>query len=84
MRIAGAAKNEPQIQKTSAAAGVQVAIDPVCGMEVKKDADAIRTKYRGKTYWFCSKSCREDFEAAPQKHLSGSAAAPRSIHAGPA
>ncbi len=34
--------------------------DPVCGMEVNPD-EAIKLVKDGKTYYFCSNSCREEF-----------------------
>jgi YHS domain-containing protein len=39
-------------------------VDPVCGMTVDK-ASAKTAIYEGQVYYFCSQSCREQFEAAP-------------------
>ena len=39
-------------------------VDPVCGMTVDK-ASAKTAAYEGQVYYFCSQSCREQFEAAP-------------------
>lgn len=39
-------------------------VDPVCGMAVNISS-AIATTFEGKTYHFCSDSCRKKFEAAP-------------------
>ncbi|HWR54323.1 MAG TPA: efflux RND transporter periplasmic adaptor subunit [Bryobacteraceae bacterium] len=69
---------------TAEAAGKPVEIDPVCGMEVEKESGAITTVYRGKTYWFCSKSCKADFEENPAKYLSGSVATSGTGLRGPA
>jgi YHS domain-containing protein len=44
--------------------------DPVCGMMVKPPA-AGHVEYRAKHYYFCSESCKEDFEKDPRKHLEG-------------
>ena len=54
-----------------APANPQVAeIDPVCGMKVtdldQARADGLMTEYQGKTYWFCSADCKEQFERNPQ------------------
>ncbi len=47
-------------------------IDPVCGMDVypatAKPA-GLTSEYEGKTHFFCSKECREEFDKAPQKYL---------------
>lgn len=37
--------------------------DPVCGMEVNKD-DALRSRYEDRDYYFCSSSCKTEFEAS--------------------
>jgi YHS domain-containing protein len=45
-------------------------IDYVCGMKVKADYTDTCT-YQGKTYAFCSESCKEEFLAAPESFLKG-------------
>jgi Cu+-exporting ATPase len=42
--------------------------DPVCQMSVDKQTAAAEAEYEGKTYYFCSRQCREQFEANPQKY----------------
>ena len=44
-------------------------IDVVCGMRVDPAKAAGSTEYEGKTYYFCSKSCLQRFEADPTKYL---------------
>jgi len=44
-------------------------LDPVCGMTVTKDEAACSYDHKGKTYYFCAASCKEDFAAAPEKYL---------------
>ncbi|MDA2916907.1 YHS domain-containing protein [Nitrospinae bacterium AH_259_B05_G02_I21] len=39
-----------------------MARDPVCGMEVDEVTAPAETEYKGKTYYFCSKDCKEHFE----------------------
>src|SRR5512139_409857 len=40
-------------------------IDPVCKMTLE-DSEAVATStYRGKTYYFCSMPCKEDFDKDP-------------------
>ncbi|KKR57715.1 MAG: Heavy metal translocating P-type ATPase [Candidatus Curtissbacteria bacterium GW2011_GWA1_40_47] len=44
--------------------------DLVCLMKVEKDEKAITYSYKGKTYYFCSENCREEFKQDPEKYLS--------------
>ena len=44
--------------------------DPVCGMEVSHSTAIDTCVYQGKTYYFCATSCREAFQAEPEKYLS--------------
>ncbi len=48
--------------------------DPVCGMEIEP-ANAFTTReHMGQTFYFCSASCAEQFDADPHKYaLAGSA-----------
>lgn len=46
-----------------------VAIDPVCGMEVKLPSE-IQLKNNGQTYSFCSVGCKNRFESDPEKYLA--------------
>jgi YHS domain-containing protein len=39
------------------------ATDPVCGMTVARDAEAISADHDGTTYSFCSTTCRDSFLA---------------------
>ncbi len=43
--------------------------DPVCGMVVVPGKTKLVTVYYGHSFWFCSRRCREAFEARPQKYL---------------
>lgn len=43
--------------------------DPVCGMDVAPDK-GYAMAWHGTTYRFCSRSCLEQFEAAPEKFAS--------------
>jgi len=44
-------------------------LDPVCGMNVTKEDAACSYDHKGKTYYFCAASCRDEFAAAPDKYL---------------
>ena len=46
-------------------------ICPVCDMDVDA-ANAPKSAYKGKTYYFCSQSHKEQFEAAPEKFSKAS------------
>lgn len=47
-----------------------MAKDPVCGMEVDEKT-AVKTEYKGKTYYFCAPGCKFMFEKDPEKYLKG-------------
>jgi YHS domain-containing protein len=44
--------------------------DPVCGKTVTTDK-AKPSVYAGNVYYFCSRDCREAFEAAPDIYVNG-------------
>ena len=44
-------------------------ICPVCEMDVDKST-ALKSVYKGKTYYFCSGDHKQQFDAAPEKYLS--------------
>jgi YHS domain-containing protein len=43
-------------------------VDPVCGMEVDPKTSE-KAVYKGKTYYFCSRSEKESFEKSPEKYV---------------
>ena len=43
--------------------------DFVCGMEIDKTKSAGHYDYKGKTYHFCSESCRDEFSKDPDRFL---------------
>jgi len=47
-----------------------VAIDPVCGMEVVVEGAQHVSEHEGTTYYFCAKGCRLDFEDDPERILA--------------
>jgi YHS domain-containing protein len=48
-------------------------VDPVCGKTVHTD-QAKPSVHDGTVYYFCSRECREQFEAAPQLYVGAEAA----------
>jgi membrane fusion protein, copper/silver efflux system len=77
MRTSGNTNNSPPPAQPSAqpvAAGLPPhssassgAKDPVCGMTLKPSDIVLQENYQGRTYSFCSESCRKQFRADPQK-----------------
>jgi YHS domain-containing protein/phenylpyruvate tautomerase PptA (4-oxalocrotonate tautomerase family) len=67
--MAGFAANGEVPQRGTAGEGSSAgrATDPVCGMTVALNADAISADHGGATYLFCSASCRESFLAGPSR-----------------
>ena len=47
--------------------------DPVCGMMVDPKNAAAAAVRDGTTHYFCSTSCRDKFEQAPEKYVRASA-----------
>ena len=44
-------------------------IDPVCGMEVDEKSVKDQSTFEGKTFYFCSADCREEFDEAPEEYV---------------
>lgn len=57
--------------------------DPVCNMEIDPRESLGKSEYRGVTYYFCSETCKRDFDADPQKYLGAEAPAAEAAPAGP-
>jgi YHS domain-containing protein len=47
--------------------GEQMAVDPVCGMEINEQDSTISGTYNGKTFHFCSEQCKQKFQANPEQ-----------------
>ena len=43
--------------------------DPVCNMEVDEQSAAGRSQYQGQTYYFCTESCKNEFEQNPEMYV---------------
>jgi len=48
--------------------------DPVCGMSVDEKQAPENSEYQGKTLYFCSATCKEQFDQNPQTYLKQQAA----------
>ena len=44
--------------------------DPVCGMYLVKVDETLKCDYKGTTYYFCCKACKEKFEKEPEKYVN--------------
>ncbi|MGQ9759954.1 MAG: YHS domain-containing protein [Candidatus Methanomethylicaceae archaeon] len=44
------------------------AIDPICKMSVDEKTAKYKSIYQGKTYYFCSMTCKKDFDSNPKKY----------------
>jgi YHS domain-containing protein len=43
-------------------------IDPVCGMRIDSEDAVATVEHEGKTYYFCSRACRDAFVANPSSY----------------
>ena len=44
--------------------------DPVCGMQVDEKHAGATSAYRGQTFFFCMKACKEKFDANPERYYN--------------
>ena len=44
--------------------------DPVCGMQVEERQAGAKSPYRGQTFYFCTKACKEAFERDPERYYN--------------
>ncbi len=61
-------ESESRMKLTAARAGA-AGKDPVCGMDVDAAKAAGKSEYKGKTYYLCSKSCKEKFDKNPEQYV---------------
>ena len=55
--------------RMKAAATMAAVKDPVCGMDVDPAKAAGKSDYKGNTYYFCSRGCKESFDKDPESYL---------------
>jgi len=53
---------------------MDMAKDPVCGMQVNEQQAPGRSEYQGQTYYFCSTNCKRQFDQNPQRYAGQQAA----------
>jgi Cu+-exporting ATPase len=49
---------------------IGMAKDPVCNMMVDEQKAAATSVYKGTTYYFCAKICKEKFDKDPEKFVA--------------
>lgn len=50
-----------------------MAKDLVCGMDVKEEKAVATSLYKGKTYYFCTETCKQKFDENPEKYIPSGA-----------
>ena len=48
----------------------EVILDPVCNMKIADVSEAYSWKYKDKTYYFDSNTCKETFKMNPEKFIT--------------
>jgi len=48
---------------------MNMAKDPVCGMNVDEKTAKIKSEYKSKTYYFCAPGCKSTFDKNPSKYV---------------
>jgi YHS domain-containing protein len=51
----------------------EMAVDPVCKMNVDPENAPAKSEYEGETYYFCAPGCKAAFDRDPEKYLKGAA-----------
>lgn len=54
--------------------------DPVCGMEVDPETAPGKSEYMGKEYYFCSLSCKLEFDRNPENYIDASQPSKGHVH----
>ena len=44
--------------------------DPVCNMEIDEQSAAGQSQYQGQTYYFCTESCKDEFDQNPEQYAN--------------
>jgi YHS domain-containing protein len=48
---------------------IDMAIDPICKMEVDEKTAQFKSDFKGKTYYFCAPGCKKQFDENPEKYV---------------
>jgi xanthine dehydrogenase accessory factor len=63
-------ENIPRMAEGDEPMTIQIAIDPVCGMEVEIASARQTAEYNGVTYYFCCPGCKGRFQKRPEKFIA--------------
>lgn len=44
--------------------------DSVCNMEIDEQSAAGHSQYQGQTYYFCTESCKDEFDQNPEQYAN--------------
>jgi membrane fusion protein, copper/silver efflux system len=69
--------SEARMQQAGTPINVKTGSDPVCRMNVDENraqAEGNVRVYKGKTYYFCSSQCRDEFDQQPKRYLKSTSA----------
>jgi len=61
---------------------MNMAKDPVCGMEVDEKTTAYKSIHANNVYYFCSTTCQREFDKNPEKYVQQSSASHHASHYG--
>lgn len=54
--------------------------DPVCGMQIDSASAAAQSNYQGQSYYFCTESCKRQFDADPRQFVGAASQTKRPEH----
>jgi YHS domain-containing protein len=57
------------MHKTIKEVKMNMAKDPICGMNVDEKTAKIKSEHKGKTYYFCAPGCKSTFDKNPAKYV---------------
>ena len=69
--------SEARMQQAASGIIGKIGRDPVCGMNIDEDrakAEGNMREYKGKSYFFCSPECRDEFGKDPERYLKAAPA----------
>lgn len=55
---------------TDTGSALSTETDAVCKMQIEKGKAKFTSEHKGKEYYFCSLSCKKEFDKDPEKYLS--------------
>lgn len=61
---------------------MHMARDPVCGMELDEKTAAYKSVHESRVYYFCSATCKNEFNKNPEKYAQGNSAIHHASHYG--